>query len=131
MKSRLIVPADFETFSKWASNTTEVQIADMEAVLRNRTTVTIVTENEQGKVIMFSPVFCVLRNGFNSFNPEATKRERVEAIYRHNEALKEFANRFGIDDIMAFVQPGCVVSDWCQDNEWKQEPRSVILMRSR
>lgn len=127
LRCRWVEPKDFEDFVRWMKDSKEIQTADMRAVLRNRTTAVLVVEDEDGKVLLYTPLFAMLRIGYLGFNPDAGIRERVGAIKFQLPKILGFADRFGIDDVLSFRQDGCKVADWCADNGFEAEPREAIV----
>jgi len=132
LTNRMITPEDFELFSKWSLQS-GVDIEDVQATLRNRTTFVIVTceSDTDGaeKVICFTPVYAVARIGFVAFNPEATIRERVAALPSQVESIKKIVSHFGLDDIYALGAPFCPIARWCSANGFEPERRTFLVMK--
>ena len=95
---RLARAEDAASFSKWALENTAIPTSDLEEFGKHPTAVTIVVEID-GKPVFYFPVYAIIKLGFLGFNPEADSRERLAALARGMEALKDFARGFGISEV--------------------------------
>jgi hypothetical protein len=118
---------DAQPFADWALNNHDIPHKDIQAGTReqNPTVQYFVIEND-GKVVLCVPAFCVLRIAYLLFNPDTSERERIKAMGMMREALKAFAENFGINSIETLSKEGYAVAQWAKKHEFKVEDRQLF-----
>jgi hypothetical protein len=127
---RIAEAKDSEPFAKWIGESTQIPMEDVQASLKenNPTSVTLVIEDENGKVILFVPTYAVAMVGFIGFNPEATERERVKGLHAMKKSLQAFWAMHGVTEIDTLTREDYPVAKWAMHNQFDVEPRQLLRL---
>jgi hypothetical protein len=94
---RFAEPRDQETCLKWAVSNPNIPKEDLLETGQHPTATAIVIEQD-GVPVLFFPLWAIVRVGFLGFNPETNSDDRKQALNVGLQALKAFAQNFGISE---------------------------------
>jgi len=123
-------PSDAEAFSKWSSENGKIPHKDILASMsaNNPTCVYFVIEKD-GVPILFAPFYVQMILAFLGFNPEAGRKDRIDALAKMQEITSKFAEKHGIREIAVQTSPEYPVAKWAVKNGFNEEPRKTFKYR--
>jgi hypothetical protein len=123
-------PADAEAFALWSSGNGKIPHKDVVASMsvNNPTCVYFVIEKD-GAPLLFAPFYLQMNLGFLGFNPNANRRDRIEALAKMQEISSQFANLLGIREIVVQTSAEYPVAKWASKNGFVEEPRQTFKYR--
>ena len=127
---RLAEERDAEPFSNWIADSTQIPVEDVQASLKenNPTSVTIVIEDQEGKVILFAPTYAVAMLGFLGINPDSTPLQRGRALRALKGALQAFWKTYGVTEINTLTREDYPIAQWALANGFDVEPRTLVRL---
>jgi hypothetical protein len=126
---RFATAEDAQPLAEWAANNPDIPISDIEAGTREKNpTVAYFIVEHDGKIVLCVPAFCVLRIAYLNFNPEASERERIQAMEKMRLALIGFAASFGINSVETLSKEGYTVAKWAAKHGFSVEDRQLFAL---
>jgi hypothetical protein len=131
MKFRFANHDDAGPFTKWACENKDIPLRDIDSARKenNPTATVLVIETDEGVPILYAPGYCALMIAYLGFNPEATERQKIEAMSKMLEALKAFSANFGINEIEVLSRPEYSVAKWAIKHGFKQDERQLFTAK--
>lgn len=124
---RLPEPRDSKDFAKWATENGKIPKKDILSVFKaNNPTSTALVVEQDGKVIMYVPFYCVMNIGFLGFNPEASSRDRIKAMGAMLSVLAEFAKTYGVNELTVQSAKDYPVAQWAVKHGFEPESRQTF-----
>lgn len=127
---RIAEERDAEPFSSWIAASTQIPVEDVQASLKenNPTSVTLVIEDEHGKVILAAPTYAVAMLGFIIFNPETSDLERGKGLAAMKKSLQAFWAMHGVTEIDTLTREDYPIARWAMHHGFDLEPRTLLRL---
>jgi len=127
---RIAAEKDAEPFANWIAASTQIPVEDVKASLKenNPTSVTLVIEDERGKVILAAPTYAVAMLGFIIFNPETTDLERGKGLAAIKKAAQAFWAMHGVTEIDTLTREDYPVAQWAMRHGFELESRTLLRL---
>lgn len=131
MKFRFANEEDAAPFAQWAIDNLDIPREDIEAAKKenNPTSTVLIITDDAGIPVLYVPAYCALRIAYLGFNPEATDRDRIEAMNLMLVALKGFAATFGINEIGTLSRKGYSVARWAEKHDFQADERQLFTAK--
>lgn len=125
---RLAEPRDAEAFSRWVSESQQVDAGDVKAAStkQNPTTLFFAVEDETGEVVAFAPFYCQLALGYLAFNPAKNAAARKQALRTMLDGVMAFAVKMGLREITTLSKENYPVAKWAMDNGFEVDARQTF-----
>lgn len=123
-------PSDTEAFVKWATGNNKIPHKDILASmhLNNPTCVFFVVEKD-GVPILFAPFYFQMNLAFLGFNPDAGRRDRMNALAKMQEISTQWAQNYGVQELVVSTSKDYPVGRWALQNGFEPEPRETFKLR--
>lgn len=131
MNFRFANAEDAAPFAKWAAENPDIPTKDIAAALKenNPTATVLIVEDDEGRTILYVPIYCTVRIAYLGFNPAADARERISAMNKMLEAIKAFAANFGINQVDTLTKTGYPVAQWAEKHGFNPEDRELFELK--
>lgn len=131
MKFRFANQSDAGPFTKWACENRDIPLKDIDSARKenNPTAMVLVIETDEGVPILYVPGYCALMVSYLGFNPEATNREKIQALNMMMEALKGFAANFGINEIEVLTKSEYDIAKWAVKHGFEADSRQLFTAK--
>ena len=128
--ARLAGPQDAEPLAKWALSNELIDMEDIKSSMieENPTTVVLVVEQD-GKVLLYAPIYCTMTLAFLAFNPEDTRRQKMEALAKMKDAISRFSLIHGVKELITYSKEEYGVAKWAVKNGFIPEDRTAFKLK--
>jgi hypothetical protein len=125
---RIADEKDSEPFARWIAQSNQIPVEDVKASLKkcNPTSVTLVIEQD-GKVILFAPMYALAMLGFIGFNPATSERQRLKGLDALNKTAEAFWKQHGVTTLCTLSKENYPIAKWAMHNGFEVEPRQVLV----
>jgi hypothetical protein len=127
---RFAQPSDAPAFVKWSTENGKIPHKDILASMsdNNPTAVFFVIEKD-GVPVLFAPFYAQMILAYLGFNPEAGRKDRVDALESLKWVISQFAFDHGVHEITVQTSKDYPVGRWALKNGFVAEPRETFKMR--
>lgn len=127
-KFRAASPEDAKDFAQWAIENPLTDRRDIQASTskKNPTVLTFAIENDEGKAILFAPLYLSYTLGYLGFNPDSTAAERKRALQMILDGVVAFIAQFGIREITTLTKRGYPVAEWALKHGFEADDRETF-----
>lgn len=130
MSFRFAQPEDAPAFAAWAASNPQIERKDLEAATKEANpTATFLVIEQDGKPIMFMPVYLTMRIGYLGFNPAADKPTREAALEMMLRAVQALALEYKISSVDVLTRSGIPVAEWARDHGFNPDPRELFTLK--
>jgi len=127
---RFAQPSDTESFVKWSTENGKIPHKDIIAAMSaNNPTVVFFVIEKDGVPVLFAPFYCQMVLAFLGFNPDARRKDRVDALESLKWVISQFAFDYGVREIAVNTSKDYPVGRWALKNGFVPDGRELFKMR--